>query len=464
MKWVIIIVVLAAIAAGIWWAVAHAAPAAVASEQPATTAKVTRGDLNLEVQANGTVESNLDVEIKVKASGEITTLPYDVSDRVPKYIAGHNEDKALLVALDPINEQRAVQRTQAQYDAANAKLEQAKHSLMVARQDLLVARSKAAADVASAKAKSDLAKASLARTRQMFENKVSTRNELETEVSSAAVAEAALQVALAQQEAVKSMELAVNLRQADVDLAQANLASAKVDLADTQQRLADTRIYSPIDGVVTSRTVQVGQIVASGIQNVGGGTTLMTVSDLSRLFVVAAVDESDIGRLVESGRLGHEVTITADAYPGKRFTGKVVQITPRGASESNVVTFPVKIEVLGEGKDRLRPKMSANVTILANRRSDTLLIPNAALQYDREQTFVEVMTAGKAVRRDVTLGLNDGIWSEVLSGLKEGEEVAARSGVNTRWSNDGRSATSRPATRSNPTGVARRMTRAATAK
>ncbi|MCE5326948.1 MAG: efflux RND transporter periplasmic adaptor subunit, partial [Planctomycetaceae bacterium] len=352
MKWFVLIVVLAAVAVGAWWMLGKPKNPAPA-EQAAATARVARGELVLEVQANGSVESNLDVDIKCKASGEITTLPYDVSDRVPKYVPGKNEDKALLVALDPIDETRAVQRTQAMFDAAAAKLDLAKQTLLVAKQDLEVARSKAAADVASAKARADLAKTSLERTREMFARNVSTKNELDTEVANTAVAEATLKVAMAQQEAVKSMELAVQQRQADVTLAEANVSSAKVDLADAQQRLADTKIYSPIDGVVTSRAVQVGQIVASGIQNVGGGTTLMTVSDLSHIFVVASVDESDIGRLIETGHLGQDVSITTDSYPGRRFRGKVVQITPRGTVDSNVVTFPVKIEVLGDGKEAL---------------------------------------------------------------------------------------------------------------
>ena len=433
---IVIIVLLAGVGALAWWLVGGQQPAPAG--KPTVTAKVHRGDIELLVEATGSVESNQDVEIKSKASGEVIKLPHDVSGRVPKYAAGKNEDEALLVQLDPVDESRRVQRARANTDAAAARLSQAQASLAIAQADLASARPRAEADIAAADAKSKLADLTRDRTLELHERLVATRDEADNVVAQAKVAEAQLKVAQVERQALASLELAVTLRQADIELAKANLDAAKVDLADTEQRLAETRIYSPIAGVVTQRKVEIGQIIASGIVNIAGGTALMTVSDTSRMFVVAVVDESDIGRLVETGRLGQTVAVTADAYPGRRFTGKVVQITPWGTSEAKVVSFSVKIEITGGGIELLLPKMTADVSILANRKSGVLLAPNAAVLYDLDQPYVRVRQGEQFIRRDVKLGLNDGRQAEVLAGLAEGDELALITELRTKWSNEGK--------------------------
>ena len=434
MKKILIAVVILAIVGGLWWFVRRGAKP---SDNPAPrkTAIVTRGDIEIYVEATGSVESNLDVDIKCKASGEIISLPYDVSDRVPRLVEGGNEAEALLVALDPIDESRRVERAQAARDAAQAAVNQATHGLAIAKEELRVARLEATAGIAAAAAQADLDQLQLERQKQMLQRGASTQNELDIAAAAARISQAKLQTARAAEEALKRLELGVARRQADIDLAGANLGAAEVDLADAQQRLTETKVYSPIDGVVTRRDVQIGQIIASGIVNIGGGTTLLTVSDLSRVFVVAAVDESDIGRLVETGALGQATTITADAYAGRGFEGKVVRITPRGVTEANVVTFAVKIEVLGEDKALLLPKMTANVRILARRKPKVLLVPIAAVRYERDSPFVEVRRDGEFRRQAVTLGLHGTDQVEVLEGLRPGEEVALAGGVVTRWSN-----------------------------
>jgi HlyD family secretion protein len=433
---IVIILLLAGVGALAWWLVRReqAAPPA----KPAVTAKVHRGDIELLVDATGSVESNQDVEIKSKASGEVIKLPHDVSDRVPKYVPGKNEDEALLVRLDPIDESRRVQRAKAEADAATARLNQAQANLAIARADLAAARPRAEADIAAADAKSKLADLTRDRTLELRRRLVATQDEADNVVAQAKIAEAQLKVAEVQRQALASLELGVTLRQADVELAKANLDAAKVDLADAEQRLAETKIYSPIDGVLTQRKVEIGQIIASGIINIAGGTALMTVSDTSRMFVVAVVDESDIGRLVETGRLGQAVTVTADAYPGRRFTGQVVQITPWGTSEAKVVSFSVKIEITGGGIELLLPKMTADVSILANRKAGVLLAPNAAVMYDLDQPYVRVRQGGQFLRRNVKLGLNDGRQAEVIEGLSEGDEVTLITELRTKWSNEGK--------------------------
>ena len=442
---VVIALIVLVIGLGAWAWLAFRAKSAGPGETAPATAKVARGGIELCVEATGSVESNLDVDIKCKASGEIVTLPYDISDRVQRYVPGQNDQAALLVALNPIDEQRRVMRAQSQRDVAKARHDQAVQDLVITKENLRISTLETAAGVLGAKAKNDLMQLTHNRQRDLFQRQVATQDEVDNSGTAAKIADADYQISLARQEALKSQEMTIQLRQADVELAGANLASAEVDLADVQQRLTETKIYSPIDGVITGRNVEIGQIVASGTMNIGGGTTLMTVSDLSRIFVTASVDESDIGRLVETQKVGQEVVITADAYTGRRFQGTVVQITPRGVNQANVVTFAVKIEILGEGKELLLPKMTANVTIKANSKTDALLIPYTAIHYDQDQPYAEVRMAGKNDRRALKLGLNDGVKAEVIEGVYEGEEVVLGAASTTSWSNEGKS--HRPATR-----------------
>jgi HlyD family secretion protein len=117
MKKVLIILVLAGVGLGVWWVWKRSA-APPPAPPPIRTAKVVRGDIELHVEAAGSIESDLDVDVKSKASGEVILLPHDVSDRVPKHVPGQNDEASLLAALDPTDETRNVQRTQAARDAA----------------------------------------------------------------------------------------------------------------------------------------------------------------------------------------------------------------------------------------------------------------------------------------------------------------------------------------------------------
>src|SRR5262249_12618539 len=151
----------------------------------------------------------------------------------------------------------------------------------------------------------------------------------------------------------------LEVRRQDIKLSEAQLRSDQVALANARQQLTYTKVTAPMDGVVAALNVQIGTIISSGITNVGGGTTILSLSDLSHIFVLASVDESEIGSVA----IDQQAVITVDAFPGRRFRGKVVRIATRGVNVSNVVTFEVKIEVLGENKTLLKPEMTANVQI-----------------------------------------------------------------------------------------------------
>jgi HlyD family secretion protein len=188
-----------------------------------------------------------------------------------------------------------------------------------------------------------------------------------------------------------------------------------------------------MDGVVSALNIQKGNIISSGITNVGGGTTIMTLSDLSRIFILASVDESDIGHVA----LDQDVNITADAYAGRTFKGKVVRIATKGVNVSNVVTFEVKIEVLDDAKRLLKQEMTANVQIVAAQRDDVVLVPAQAVSRKQGEVHATVVTeSGRTEERTVKLGLNDGDNWEVLEGLKEGEVVQLKPEAQSRWRGD----------------------------
>ena len=301
-----------------------------------TTAPAERGDIMAAVVSNGRVASNLDVDIKCKASGEIINLPFDISAVVKK--------GDLLVELDPVDMERELTRAKVQYTGSEARLQSAQHNLSVAEKTLATDKARAEAALASAKAKASDAQSKANRTQQLFERNFASDEELETSKTAAVQAETELKNAQIKLDELATQELTLELRRIDVMLAQNTVEDNRVAVQMAEDRLADTRVVSPMDAVVSSCTVQKGVTISSGVNNVGGGTTIMTLSDLSRLFVYASVDESDIGRVQK----GQSVNITADAFPGVTFEGRVTRIAAKGSNVSNVVTFEVQIEVLGE--------------------------------------------------------------------------------------------------------------------
>jgi multidrug efflux pump subunit AcrA (membrane-fusion protein) len=147
-----------------------------------------------------------------------------------------------------------------------------------------------------------------------------------------------------------------------------------------------------------------------------GGTTIMTLSDMSRVFIVATVDESDIGGV----RVGQKARITLASFPNQSFEGAVVRIAITGVNSSNVVTFEVKVEVLDKRKDLLRPQMTGNVTVIEEQRQEVLTVPSSVVTRDGGRTLV---TMADGQRREVKLGLQGADTVEVLSGLSAGERA-----------------------------------------
>lgn len=428
-RWVLgLLVVL--VLAGVWFGWTRWQARQEAAKQPELeTAVVSRGTLQEVVTATGRVVPDFEVEIKAKASGRVIALPFDVSDRVK---AGD-----LLARLDPIDESRAVQQNSAQLAALEHRTDQAVNELQVAARTLQTDLARAQADIQRAQARAEEARTRRQRLQELISQDYISKNEYDTGVSAAQQAEAELTAARVRLGELRTQQQALQGRRSAVAAASAEAQATRVGLLNAQRRLSETRIVSPISGVVTSRTAQIGTIVSSGISNVGGGTALMTVADLSKLYVIADVDESDIGKVA----LGQRVRVTVDAFPRETFIGHVERIAAQGVNEADVITFEVKIRMVNQPNViRLKPEMTTNVTIETARAPQAVLVPSDAINQDEAGYYVQVVrpAAEKGKPPTVTVrrvmpGLTDGARTEIVDGLREGETVVLGEDVKSRW-------------------------------
>ena len=234
----------------------------------------------------------------------------------------------------------------------------------------------------------------------------------------------------------------------DVVLAESDLQAAQITLDQAKQQLDYTTVTAPIDGTVSSLDVQLGMIVASGTNNVSGGTAIMTLSDLSRVYVLATVDEADIGGV----KVGQKARITVDSYAGKVFDGVVERVAVKGVEESNVVTFEVKVEVTDAEKALLKPQMTADVAIVEASNRDVLTLPASALQKKDGKPVVKL---ANGEHKEVVLGIEGNERVEIVSGLNEGDQVVDNTTEQqSRWRAQGTS-TSSSSSSSRPRGMFR---------
>ena len=422
-KWILIGLVVAAGGGGAAWWKMSASAALEEAEGAVETARSELGSIRQSVECTGRVVSNLDVEIKCKASGEIIALPVDVSDRVAK--------GDLLMELDPVDQLRNLQQSEASLAASQARLAQARANLTAAERDLVASGARAQATVLSGEARAKDAAAKAQRDEQLLAQKHISVEEAETSRTTLLESQANLRSAQAELSSVDAQRAQLEATRQEIQLAEVQIQSDQAALELAKQRLTETKVLSPIDGVVSTRAVQIGQIISSGISNVGGGTAVMTVSDLSRMFVLASVDESDIGSVT----LGQTTMVTVDAYSGETFEGTVQRIANKGTNTANVVTFEVKIEVTSENKTVLKPEMTANVEIVTAEAENVVTIPIRALARKGTEKFVTRVTGpGDTETVPVETGASDGINIEVKAGLKDGEEVVlVRGGDDSEW-------------------------------
>ena len=414
-KILIVTVVVLVLAGGGWWFWRYKHPADKGTVKP-TIATVARGNLRVTVVSSGRVVANQEVEVKCKAGGQVTKMPFDVSDTVK---AGE-----MLVELDPVDEQRKVRQSEVSLAASKARLASAGENLGIAERTLKTDRQRADAALKAAESHATDAAQKAARMRELLGKHLVSLEDCETADTQTVQAAADREAARIRIAELETQEKALEVKRQDVALAQAEVDGNTITLSIAQDRLHDTRVLSPIDGVVAARVVQPGQIITSATSNVGGGTSLLTLNDLSRIFVVATVDETDIGKVA----VGQKAGITVDAFPNRRFGGEVQRVAVRGVNASNVVTFEVRIEVTSRDKNLLKPEMTANVEITTAQKDNVLTLPlDAVVRKNGEQT-VEKVTGETTATTKITVGLVDPERVEVVSGVAEGDKVSYTAG------------------------------------
>jgi HlyD family secretion protein len=335
------------------------------------TDPVTRGDIQQSVTATGAVNAVTTVQVGTQVSGTIKTLYVDFNSRVKK--------GQIIAQIDPSTFESQVQQAQANLLSAQGNLEKAESTLV-----------------------ND--KRTYERNKELLSKKLIAQGDLDT------------------------AETAYQTDKALVDVAKAQIAQAKASLDYAKQNLEYTKILSPVDGVVISRNIDVGQTVAASFQT----PTLFTIAqDLTKMQIDTNVAESDIGVV----KLGQEVDFTVDAYTDTMFKGKVWQVRQAPIIVQNVVTYDVVIQV--NNRDlKLMPGMTANVSIVIQTRHDALRITNAALRFrmsekpsgagagEKKGPAIWILEKDKPMRVPITPGISDGNYTEVVAGgLKEGQQT-----------------------------------------
>ncbi|KFA88946.1 efflux RND transporter periplasmic adaptor subunit [Archangium violaceum] len=390
------------VAAGVWLLRPKAKDPAASYE----TAAVQRRDVQSRVTATGTLSALVTVQVGSQVSGRVQEILVDFNSPVKK--------GQVIARIDPQLLQAAVERSRANLIAARA-------------------------NVQKARVEADNSRRQAERSKTLRDQQFISQSELDT-------AESAAQVS-----------------QAQVTSSEAALAQAQAALNEAEVNLRYATIVSPTDGIVISRSVDVGQTVAASLQ----APTLFTIAeDLRKMQVNTSVAESDVGRLQD----GMRTTFTVDAWPGETFEGSIRQIRNASQTVQNVVTYDAVIDVANP-ELKLKPGMTANVTFITAHRENVVTVPNAALRFRppeppagagaarqgpgvggagvqngagapsgvgaREKPApgtktVFVLREGRPQPVRVKPGVTDGTYTEVEGELREGDQVITATAAGTQ--------------------------------
>lgn len=358
---------------------------------PSKLARLERGDIARVVVATGKIEPRAIVEVKSKASGIVKNIHVNYGDTVRAGQVLAELDKEELAAR--VREARAnLQSAQAMEESALAAFERNR--------------------VEAEGPELPFLKSAMERAHQMLRDGLIAKNVAED-------AEKAYQLALNKQSAAIR---ALAVSRAEIARARAQVAQAKAVLERAEEDLRNATIISPIDGLVLARNVEVGNDVSSILVLGSQATALFTLGDMSDVFVRGKVDQADIGKVY----LGQPARIVVESFRDRRFEGRVYRISPYGVEKDNVTTFEVQVSIQNPGRE-LKANMSANAEIILEEKKNVLLVPEAAVVYDKDRKpSVEVPDPSQEKGRRrvaVKLGISNGIKTEVLAGLEEGQQV-----------------------------------------
>jgi HlyD family secretion protein len=419
---------------------------------PYQTTRVVMGPLVAGISATGTLNAVITVQVGSQVSGQIRELSADFNSQVKR--------GQVIARIDPDIFQAQVNEAAAQLKAAQAAVLNQRAMLSKTRADLQNSRAAlAVAHAQTAKAQVAVADAlrNLGRQQLLMKRELIAQSDVDAAQvahdSAVAQHEANAAQERAQEAAVESAEAQLEVADAQLQAAQAQVGQQEAALRQAQVNLDHTTIRAPVDGVVVSRNVDVGQTVAASLQ---APTLFQIARDLTRMQVDTNVDEADVGRV----RVGQPVSFTVDSFPGQTFPGEVVQVRKAPQVVQNVVTYDVVVSAPNP-ELTLLPGMTANVRIVTDRKANVLAVPNAALRFQppgapREGASsgagdrigaegsttrsdalrsaagrVWVVDTGGALRAvQIRIGITDGNMTEVIAGdLREQQEVVVGAGA-----------------------------------
>jgi HlyD family secretion protein len=358
---------------------------------PSKLGKVGRGDVARSVVATGKITPILQVEVKSKASGIVEKLFVDINNVVRKGQPLAQLDQQEIAA------QVAAQR--AQLGAAEANVANFEAAL---EQDKVNA---AAPDL-------PMYKVTLDRNTEMVKQGLVPQQSLDN-------ANRDYLAALNKRDSARAQ---LGVDNAKLKQAKAQVTQSQATLNQLEEQLSYTTILAPMDGVVLSRDVEIGDAVSSILVLGSTATLVMTVGDTTEVYVKGKVDEADIAHVY----LGQPARIKVESFRDRYFQGKVTKISPMGVEKDNVTTFEVRVSINNPGGE-LKAQMTANAEILLDEHKNVLTVPENAVIYDAmKNASVEIpekkQKDGKR-KVPVKVGLSNGTITEVISGLKEGDAV-----------------------------------------
>lgn len=446
------------------------------------TVKVHRGDLEVPITANGHIEPASIARIKSKASGEVVEIPKTRGEMVAK------DD--LIVRLDETDEQRSVERAQADLERADIAVARATISLDEAKE---VGVPMAEAERDQAQARLDYAQLTFDKRKELkdisAEGIAKVLADREYKEALAQLKEAAATVKAAESK-VTQANTAIKYAQKDLDSMKQNREVAQKTLDDATERRRETKVISPLDGMIIKPLIEVGEVIQSGKTSLTGGTVLMEIADISNIYAVVNVDEADIGLVrelapedavpgyaatssapAENGKTtatapsadddaddgpklehpvelppgvldpGQLVEVTVESFPSETFQGVIERIAPQAEAVSAIATFKVWIRIVSENRHKLEGLLNvqAEAHFTAKSVRNALLVSYDAFQKNPDGegfgVFVPLKEprAGKKYEfRSCRFGVDNGIDVQVIEGLSEGEEVFTELPIQTR--------------------------------
>lgn len=332
------------------------------SQQRLKTILVEKGDIILKITESGTVEPVTTVDIKSELAGEVRKLFVEEGDSV------RVGDKLALVQQES-SQARQVAQSRASLERAKLDLEEAERNLE--------------------------------RKRELYELGFISKKDVEDAEKSH-----------------KSSKIQYELSEKQLWLILGGTEQEESQSL-TSRTFDNIIVSSPIKGLVIIVNVEEGEMITSGTQAYGGGgTTIMTVADLSKMIVKADINEVDVGKVAK----GQPVNIVFDAIKGKIYQGRVRKLTPAGSIKQNIVVYPLEVEILNPDES-IKPGMTADLDIIAGNAEGVLCLPKEAVIKRGNRSTVMLIEDGKPVPKEVVTGLEDDVKVEIKEGLKEGDKV-----------------------------------------